>query len=72
MRTAAPTWAGTLGLALRLAPEVVGVAEATAVEEGLALLSPAVVEKTRQQASAGPRGLRETARALGEIGRAHV
>lgn len=51
------TWVHAFRLALCHAPEIVGIAKAAAVKETLALLTPAVKEVTRHQASTGSRGL---------------
>lgn len=64
VETTGPTWALALGLALRHAPEVVGITEAAAVKEMLALLTPAVIVIAWQQASAGAGGLRQMTRGL--------
>lgn len=64
VKTTGPTWALTFGLALRHAPEVVGITEAAAVKEMRALLTPAVIVIARQQASAGAGGLRQMTRGL--------
>lgn len=59
-----PTWVLALGPALSHAPEVVGIAEAAAVEEAPALLRVAVKHVAGDQASAGARGLGQVARVL--------
>lgn len=58
-RSARPTWVLAFGLALCHVPEVVCVAEAAAVIEALALLTPAVKEVACHQASAGTGSLRQ-------------
>lgn len=63
-RSGGPTWILAPSPALLHGPEVVGVAEAAAVVEMFALLSPGVEEVALDQPPAGTRSLGQVARVL--------